>query len=230
MHSWYALTDHLYAVKSLNRLFRRRSNKTSKLRVTVLCEFPAEMASNAENVSIWWRHHEWNAIDKIISSSMAFKLRSNDSNRCNQNINGVTKALTHYYLVVPRGVFNRLGTGVAPVQRHVLTWTNVVLWSVRNLRTNFSWVWFEIQLFLLKQMLLKISFAQCCSWYLFHMSLSMSLKQVAWLSPLEVPNSNMVMAASLPHPTRTRLDAITQHPVSFRKYCPLKLDHRGIHH
>ena len=50
----------------LNRLFGRRSKKTSKLRVTGLCagnspgtgEFPAQMASNAENVSIWWRHHE----------------------------------------------------------------------------------------------------------------------------------------------------------------------------
>ena len=50
----------------LNRLFRRRWKKTSKLRVTGLCvenspgtgEFPAQMASNAENVSIWWRHHE----------------------------------------------------------------------------------------------------------------------------------------------------------------------------
>ena len=35
----------------LNRLFRRRSKKTSKLRVTGLCEFPAQRASNAENVS-----------------------------------------------------------------------------------------------------------------------------------------------------------------------------------
>ena len=50
----------------LNRLFRRRSKKTSKLRVTGLCavnspgtgEFPAQMASYAENVSIWWRHHD----------------------------------------------------------------------------------------------------------------------------------------------------------------------------
>ena len=50
----------------LNRLFRHRSQKTSKLRVTDLCagnspeagEFPAQMASNTENVSIWWRHHE----------------------------------------------------------------------------------------------------------------------------------------------------------------------------
>ena len=40
--------------------------KTSKLRVNGLCEgnspvtgeFPAQRASNAENVSIWWRHHD----------------------------------------------------------------------------------------------------------------------------------------------------------------------------
>ena len=43
------------------------SKKTSKLRVTGLCagyspgtgEFPAQVASNAEYVSIWWRHHVW---------------------------------------------------------------------------------------------------------------------------------------------------------------------------
>ena len=42
------------------------SKKTSKLFVTGLCtgnslvtgEFPAQMASNAENVSIWWGHHD----------------------------------------------------------------------------------------------------------------------------------------------------------------------------
>ena len=45
----------------LNRLFWRRSMKTSKLRVTGLCkgnspvtgEFPAQMASNAESIFIW---------------------------------------------------------------------------------------------------------------------------------------------------------------------------------
>ena len=49
----------------LNRLFRRRSKKISKLRVTGLCEgnppvtggFPSQRASNAENVSIWGPHH-----------------------------------------------------------------------------------------------------------------------------------------------------------------------------
>ena len=50
----------------LKRLLRRRSKKTSKLRVTGLCEgnslvtgeFPAQRASNAENFSTWWRHHD----------------------------------------------------------------------------------------------------------------------------------------------------------------------------
>ena len=49
----------------LYHLFRRKSKKTSKIRFTGLCvgnspvtgEFPVQMASTAENVSIWWRHH-----------------------------------------------------------------------------------------------------------------------------------------------------------------------------
>ena len=59
----------------LNRYSRRRSKKTSKLRVTGLCagnssvtgEFPAQMASNAENVSIWWCHH----VDESCNSNVA---------------------------------------------------------------------------------------------------------------------------------------------------------------
>ena len=50
----------------LSRLFGRRSKKTSKPRTTGLCarnspgtgEFPAQRASKAENVSIWWRHRD----------------------------------------------------------------------------------------------------------------------------------------------------------------------------
>ena len=62
----------------LNRLFRRRSKETSKLRVTDLCEgnspvtgeFPSQKASNVENFSIWWRHHgktEGTVVDSISS-------------------------------------------------------------------------------------------------------------------------------------------------------------------
>ena len=50
----------------LNRLFGCRSRKTSKFCVTGLWvgnspgtgEFPVQMASNVENVSIWWCHHD----------------------------------------------------------------------------------------------------------------------------------------------------------------------------
>ena len=66
-HNEYnGVSNHQPHERLLNRLFRRRSKKASKLRVTGLCEgnspgtdeFPAQMASNAENVSIWWRHHD----------------------------------------------------------------------------------------------------------------------------------------------------------------------------
>ena len=67
----------------LNRLFRRRSKKTSKLRVTGLCvgnspvpgEFPAQRASNAENVSIWWRHHDQR---KCCTSCLLLDIHSTD--------------------------------------------------------------------------------------------------------------------------------------------------------
>ena len=59
------VSNHRYHDCLINRLLRRRSKETSKLRVTglwegnspVTGEFPAQRASNAETVSIWWRHH-----------------------------------------------------------------------------------------------------------------------------------------------------------------------------
>ena len=57
--------------------FGRRSKKISKFRVIGLCagnspgtgELPAQMASNAKNVSIWWRHHdEVDAIGMMVST------------------------------------------------------------------------------------------------------------------------------------------------------------------
>ena len=49
----------------LNRLFKAQIKEIAKLRVTGRCEenspvtgeFLAQKASNAENESIWWRHH-----------------------------------------------------------------------------------------------------------------------------------------------------------------------------
>ena len=69
----------------LNRLFRRRSRKTSKRRATGLCtgnspgtgEFPAQMTSNEENVSIWWRHHYPHQFWHIVHWLLEHILQSN---------------------------------------------------------------------------------------------------------------------------------------------------------
>ena len=61
----YGLSNHQPYDCLLNRLFRRRFKKKIKLRVIGLCEgnslvtgeFPVQRVSNAENVSIWRRHH-----------------------------------------------------------------------------------------------------------------------------------------------------------------------------
>ena len=81
----------------LNRLFRRRSNKTSKLRVTGLCagnspgtdEFSAQMASYAKIVSIWWRHHvnNENNINNNPADMMGSTSSSNVNNTNNYNNN-----------------------------------------------------------------------------------------------------------------------------------------------
>ena len=60
-----AIASQITSLTSVYGLFGRRSKKTSKLGITGLCarnspvtgEFPAQKASDAENVSIWWRHH-----------------------------------------------------------------------------------------------------------------------------------------------------------------------------
>ena len=59
------ISNHRRLDCSPNRLFRRGSKKTSKLLYTGLCEgklpvtsgSPSQRTSNAENASIWWRHH-----------------------------------------------------------------------------------------------------------------------------------------------------------------------------
>ena len=68
----------------LNRLFRRRSKNKSKLRVTGLCagnspgtgEFPAQMGSNAENVSIWWRHHAMKPLRGMACLSFYIRIKA----------------------------------------------------------------------------------------------------------------------------------------------------------
>ena len=78
----FCLSNHQPHDCLLNRLFKRRSKNTSKLRITglwvgnspVTGEFLAQMASNAENVSILWRHHGKRSVlvEWVMSSSVEF--------------------------------------------------------------------------------------------------------------------------------------------------------------
>ena len=60
------LLHHISASIPMIYVIMERSKKRSKFRVTGLCEgnplvtgeFPSQRASNAENVPIWWRHHD----------------------------------------------------------------------------------------------------------------------------------------------------------------------------
>ena len=88
----------------LNSWFRRRSKKTSKLRVTGFCpgnspvtgEFPDLRASIAENVSIWWRHDEntenseltWSQLCHHFVASI-FYIYKNEFGSCRYNKVGI---------------------------------------------------------------------------------------------------------------------------------------------
>ena len=82
---------------------RWRSKKTSKLRVPGLCvgnslvtgDFPAQKASNAKNVYIWWRHHaQWNYCSLALSHRYAIISDGNSRSKSSMwiwiNVNEVT--------------------------------------------------------------------------------------------------------------------------------------------
>ena len=75
----------------LNCLFRLRSNKTWKLRIIGLCEgdspvtgeLLSQRASNAENISLWCRHHGFQIWHKFT---------------CRSKLNGIWKK--NYFLII----------------------------------------------------------------------------------------------------------------------------------
>ena len=80
--------------------WRCRSKKTSKLRVTGLCEgnspvtgeFPKQLATNVEYASIWWRHH---ATDDCFTSSIRniFELSFTELSDALENLENTHSAL-----------------------------------------------------------------------------------------------------------------------------------------
>ena len=121
-----------------NRLFRRKS-KQSKLRITIH-RWPVNSphkASNAENVSIWWRHHAYNY----------HRLR-----------------LTHWGRVthICVGKLTIIGSdnGLSPQRRQAIIWTNAGILLIGPLGTNFSEISIGIQTFAFKKMHFKMSSAK----------------------------------------------------------------------
>ena len=99
------VSNHQHHDCLLNRLFRRRSKKISNLRVIGLCagnspvtgEFSAQMASNAENVSIWWRHHIHLFSDAVCQAPVKCMQISLQQNR-RTFINRACITVMHYLL------------------------------------------------------------------------------------------------------------------------------------
>ena len=78
------------------------------------CEFPAQMASNAENVSIWWRYHD---------------IHSNGLNPYHCCL--IIPQLTHWgqvtHIWVGNLTINGSDNGLSPSRHQAIIWTNAVL-------------------------------------------------------------------------------------------------------
>ena len=97
----------------LDCLFWHRSKKTSNLCVTGLCvgnspvtgEFPAQRASNSENVPIWWHRHEMNEFllpnyrDKITADMLQLQ--------CTLRVNPCQTYITTFRYLVWNIYFNK---------------------------------------------------------------------------------------------------------------------------
>ena len=61
-------------------------------------EFPAQMASNAENASIWWRHHGTLIVLCFGGSLTAYSAQSHHYNQCWFDVNWILRNQLHWHL------------------------------------------------------------------------------------------------------------------------------------
>ena len=128
MTSWWApwVSNHQPHECLLNRLFRRKSRKISKLRVTGLCEgnspvtgeFPSQRASNAEYVSIWWRHHSASLPSGQCHEMMLVNIGSGNGSV----LSGITRYMSPHAVTKPQWIKLHIYTshfwGSTPTIRH----------------------------------------------------------------------------------------------------------------
>ena len=89
-------------------VYSGRSKKTSKLRVDglyegnspVTGEFSAQRASNAENVSIWWRHHVLMWIDAIQYQVLPHQMCFNEKKRSLWPVEVYNNSKMGYFLLL----------------------------------------------------------------------------------------------------------------------------------
>ena len=113
-------------------------------------EFPEQRACNAENASIWERHHIKYCICWC-PKSMPFRL-------------------THWgrvtHICVSKLTIIGSDNGLSPGRRQAIILTNAGILINGPLGTNFSEILSEIHTFSLKKIRLKMSSAKCCSFRL----------------------------------------------------------------
>ena len=110
----------------LNSLFRRRSKKTPKLRITGLCErnsrvtgeFPAQ--SNAEKVSIWWRHHDGTVIWCQFYHGSLFHLWGRVQCRLNKFFTPIFRFQHHPFYLNTDGLVQGRNSGMLLVEFHLV--------------------------------------------------------------------------------------------------------------
>ena len=111
----------------LNRLYRHRSKKTSKLRVTGLCAGNSPVSSPHK----WPVTRKMFQFDDVIMIAVSF------------NSSPPSATYMRWWTVVSIGS----GNGLSPVRCQAIPWTYAALLWIGPLGTNFSELWIEIKAF-----------------------------------------------------------------------------------
>ena len=141
----------------LNRLFRRRSKKTSKLCVTDLCVGNSPGPVNSPHKGPVTR--KMFPFDDVTMHSDLFHWHRIGSTTINWNYFLTSFPQWCIYASVNCVTIGSVN-GLSPIRRQALTWTNARLLSIRPLETNFSDTLIKIQNFSFKKMHLKLSSAK----------------------------------------------------------------------
>ena len=139
-------------------------------------EFPTQRADNAENVSIWWRHHVSLVYQRRTGTVMflyhVLRILAIDKLKFELNYTFyefswffVPVHLTHWgrvtHICVSKLTIIGSDNRLSPGRRQAIIWTNIGILLIRTLGTNFSETWSEIHAFSFKKMHLEKSSAKC---------------------------------------------------------------------